>query len=55
MDPIGVCQLFFEDTTQTIETGTVVFLVPLQVSFLLTPLVHIKLSTNGWQDTTETM
>ena len=49
MDPIGVCVLKFEDTTETNKTSTIEFLVPFQISFIYPPLLHIKLSTDGWQ------
>ena len=48
MDPIGVCALKFKNTTETNKTGIVVFLVPFQISFIYSPLLHIKLSTDGW-------
>ena len=49
MVPIGVRPLFFENTTETIETGTVVFLVPFQIFFLYPPLLHFALSNDSWQ------
>ena len=44
-----VRHLKFEYTTETNKTGTVVFLVPFQISFVYPPLLHIKLSTDGWR------
>ena len=41
--------LKFEYSTETNETGTVVFLVRFQISFLYPPLLHIELITGGWQ------
>ena len=38
--------LKFEYTTETNTTGTVVFLVPFQVSFFYPPLLHIELSND---------
>ena len=38
--------LKFEYTTETNETGTVVFLVRFRISFLYPPLLHIELSTD---------
>ena len=44
-----VCALKFEYTTETNKTGTIVFLVRFRVSFVYPPLLHIELSTDGWQ------
>ena len=41
--------LKFEYTMETNETGTVVFLVRFQISFVYPLLLHIQLSTDGWQ------
>ena len=45
----GVRALKFEYTTETNKTGTIVFFVPFQISFVYLPLLHIELSTDGWQ------
>ena len=49
MDSIGCHLLDFKDTTETMETGTVVFLVPFQISFVYPPLLHIELIIGDWQ------
>ena len=49
MDQIGVSVLKFKDTTETNKTSTVLFLVPFRISCVYPPLLHIELSTDGWQ------
>ena len=44
-----VCALKFEYTTETKKNGTIVFLVPFQISFVYPPLLNIELSTDNWQ------
>ena len=48
MDPIGVRVLKFKETTETNKTGTIVFLVPFQISFVYRTLLHIELSSDDW-------